>query len=248
LPNKLEAHYVREDRHGIGQVSQLPLITAADAPAVDMCCDSCADPGGSRDEGWLRYSRYARWLAWASLAWMTVEGTVGLIVGITAGSIALTGWALGSTVEGLASIIVIWRFTGARVMSESAERRAQRGVAISFWLLAPYIAVQAVRDLATHHATAASVLGIALTASSVIIMPVLGIAKQRLGRRLGSGATAGEGTQNLMCAAQAAAVLIGLAVVAIWPAGWPIDPVIALGIAAWSAWEGRQAWQGDGCC
>jgi hypothetical protein len=42
-------------------------------------------------------------------------------------------------------------------------------------------------------------------------------AERRPGRRLGSGATAGEGTQNLMCAAQAAAVLAGLAVVAAWP-------------------------------
>ena len=174
---------------------------------------------------------------------MTAEGAIGLAAGITAGSIALTGWALGSAVEGLASIIVVWRFTGARTMSESAERRAQRGVAISFWLLAPYIAIEAVRDLAGDHQAAATILGIALTASSVVIMPVLGITKQRLGRRLGSGATAGEGTQNLMCAAQAAAVLLGLAVVAIWPAGWPIDPVIALGIAGWSAWEGHQVWR-----
>ena len=196
----------------------------------------------------MRYSRYARWLAWASLAWMTAEGAIGLVAGIAAGSIALIGWALGSAVEGLASIIVVWRFTGSRRMSESAERRAQRGVAISFWLLAPYVAVEAVHDLAGHHQATATVLGIALTASSVVVMPALGITKQRLGRRLGSGATAGEGTQNLMCAAQAAAVLVALAVVAVWPGGWPIDPVIALGIAAWSAWEGRQAWHGDGCC
>jgi divalent metal cation (Fe/Co/Zn/Cd) transporter len=79
----------------------------------------------------------------------------------------------------------------------------------------------------------------------VIVMPVLGFTKQRLGRRLNSGATAGEEIQNLMRAAQAAAVLAALAV---WPAGWPVDPVIALGIAVWSAWEGRQAWRGDGCC
>lgn len=144
---------------------------------------------------------------------------------------------------------MIWRFTGRRTLSETAERRAQRGVAVSFWVLAPYIAVQAIRELASHHQTTASLLGIALTASSVIIMPALGIAKQRLGQRLNSGATAGEGVQNLMCAAQAAAaVLVGLAAVAIWPSGWPIDPSIALGIAAWSAWQGRQSWQGADCC
>jgi divalent metal cation (Fe/Co/Zn/Cd) transporter len=202
----------------------------------------------SPDEQWLRAARYARWLAWASLAWMTAEGVVGLLAGFAAGSIALVGWALGSAIEGLASVIVVWRFTGSRTLSETAERRAQKAVAVSFWLLAPYIAIEAIRDLAGHHAASASALGIVLTASSVVIMPVLGIAKRRLGRRLQSGATAGEGTQNLMCATQAAAVLIGLAVIAIWPGGWPIDPIIALGIAAWSVWEGNRSWRGTDCC
>jgi divalent metal cation (Fe/Co/Zn/Cd) transporter len=179
---------------------------------------------------------------------MTAEGGIGLAAGVAAGSVALTGWALGSVIEGLASVIVIWRFTGARTVSETAERRAARAVAVSFWLLAPWITYQAVSDLASRHQEEFSVAGIALTAASVVIMPVLGAAKRRLGRRLSSEATAGEGTQNLMCAAQAAAVLAGLAVVAAWPGAWPADPVIALGIAAWSAWEGRQSWQGANCC
>jgi divalent metal cation (Fe/Co/Zn/Cd) transporter len=179
---------------------------------------------------------------------MAAEGVVGLLAGYAAGSIALVGWALGSVIEGLASVIVVWRFTGSRMLSESAERRAQRAVAVSFWLLAPYIAFEAIRDLAGHHAATASAVGIALTASSVVIMPVLGIAKRRLGRQLQSGATAGEGTQNLMCAAQAAGVLLALAVVAIWPGGWPIDPIIALGIAAWATWEGSRSWRGEDCC
>jgi divalent metal cation (Fe/Co/Zn/Cd) transporter len=121
-------------------------------------------------------------------------------------------------------------------------------VAVSFWLLAPYITLEAIRDLIGHHPATASALGIVLTASSVIIMPVLGIAKRRLGRQLQSRATAGEGTQNLMCAAQAAGVLLALAVVAVWPGGWPIDPIIALGIAAWSVWEGTESWRGSDCC
>ena len=60
-------------------------------------------------------------------------------------------WALGSGIEPLASAIVVWRFTGSRIMSETSERRAQRAVAVSFWPLAPYIAIQAIRDLAAHH-------------------------------------------------------------------------------------------------
>lgn len=211
--------------------------------------DTCtATVAGAPDAQWLRAARYARWLAWMSLAWMTAEGVVGLVAGFAAGSIALVGWALGSGIEGLASVIVVWRFTGSRTLSPTSERRAQQLVAVSFWLLAPYIAVEAIRDLAGHHPASATTLGIALTASSLVIMPVLGIAKRRLGARLNSGATAGEGTQNLMCAAQAAAVLLALAVVAIWPGGWPIDPVIALGISGWSIWEGNRSWRGTDCC
>jgi divalent metal cation (Fe/Co/Zn/Cd) transporter len=208
-------------------------------PAADL-----AEPGSD----WRRAAKYARWLAWASLAWMLAEGSLGLLAGFSAGSIALVGWALGSAIEALASMIVVWRFTGTRTLSETAERRAQRAVAVSFWLLAPYIAIEAVRDLTGHHPSMASALGIALTASSVVVMPVLGIAKRRLGRQLQSGATASEGTQNLMCAAQAGAVLVGLAVIAIWPAGWPIDPVIALGIGGWAIREGFESWRGINCC
>jgi len=218
-------------------------------PAVHTCCEDCAPATAAHpDERWLRNARYARWLAWASLAWMAAEGVVGLAAGFAAGSIALVGWALGSGIEGLASVIVVWRFTGSRTLSETAERRAQKAVAVSFWLLAPYIAIEAIRDLAAHHPASATPLGIALAASSLVIMPVLGMAKRRLGGRLGSGATAGEGTQNLMCAAQAAGVLLALIVVAVWPGGWPVDPVIALGIAAWSVWEGNRSWRGADCC
>jgi divalent metal cation (Fe/Co/Zn/Cd) transporter len=178
---------------------------------------------------------------------MTAEGLLGLIAGAAAGSIALIGWALGSVIEGLAAVIVIWRFTGDRTLSDTAEGRAQKAVAISFFLLAPYIGVQATWDLIGGHHADTSVLGIVLTASSLLVMPALGIAKQRLGRILGSGATASEGVQNLLCAAQAGAVLLGLALTAAlgW---WWADPIIGLTIAAIAIHEGRQAWRGQDCC
>jgi divalent metal cation (Fe/Co/Zn/Cd) transporter len=201
-----------------------------------------------RDAGWHRAARQARWLAWVSLAWMCAEGAVGLWQGIAAGSVALTGWALGSAVEGLASVIVVWRFTGARTLSETAERRAQRGVAVSFWLLAPCITAESVRDLVAGHHPEATVIGMALTAAALLEMPLLGRAKHRLGQRLGSAATTGEGTQNYLCAAQAAAVLAGLAVTAAWPGGWWLDPLIGLGIAAVAIREGTGSWRGDDCC
>lgn len=199
------------------------------------------------DPAWQRAAHRARALSWVSLVWMTAEGTIGLVAGVQAQSISLTGWALGSVIEGLASVIVIWRFTGTRTLSETAEGHARRAVAVSFFLLAPYIAVAAVRDLLTGHASETTVLGIVVTAVSLVGMPALGVAKRRLGATLGSGATAGEGGQNLLCAAQAGAVLLGLAATA--TLGWTwVDPVIALLLAAWAVREGREAWHGQDCC
>ena len=179
---------------------------------------------------------------------MCAEGAVGLWQGVASGSIALTGWALGSAVEGLASVIVVWRFTGSRTLSLTAERRAQRGVAVSFWLLAPYIAAQSVADLLTGHHAEGTLIGIVLTAVALLEMPLLGYTKHKLGVRLGSGATSGEGTQNYLCGAQAAAVLLALAITSAWPGGWWLDPVIGLGIAAIAVWEGTGAWRGEECC
>ena len=167
---------------------RLEPVRPSDQDAVtDRCCADCTGPeGASKDDRWLANARYARWLAWASLAWMTAEGAIGLAAGFAAGSIALVGWALGSAIEALASVIVAWRFTGRWTLSVTSEHRAQQAVAVSFWLLAPYITIQAIRDLAYHHPSSTSVIGIALTALSVVIMPVLGITKHRLGQRLSS--------------------------------------------------------------
>ena len=209
-----------------------------------MFASALPDDQRVHDLRWLRAARWARLLSWVSLAWMTGEGLLGLVAGLDAGSVSLLGWAVGSVIEGLASIIVIWRFTGARTLSETAEARAQRAVAASFFLLAPYLVIQSVHDLATAHAAETTVLGIVVTAASVVAMPALGIAKRHLGANLGSRATVGEGVQNLICAAQAAAVLIGLAVTA--ADGWTwVDPAVALLLAAWAIREGIKAWQGD---
>jgi divalent metal cation (Fe/Co/Zn/Cd) transporter len=131
-------------------------------------------------------------------------------------------------------------------MSESAERRAQKLVAISFFLLAPYVAFEATRSLVTGSHPETSWVGIALAATSLVAMPLLGRAKQRIGMRLDSAATAGEGTQNMLCAYLAGAVLIGLAGNAAFGAWW-LDPVAAFVIAGVALDEGREIWHGDDC-
>jgi hypothetical protein len=67
-------------------VSGLPVIQAPTSP---------------RDAAWLRRARLAKRLSWASLGWLCIEGSVGVLAGISAGSIALLGFGLDSAIEGL---------------------------------------------------------------------------------------------------------------------------------------------------
>ncbi|WP_055399133.1 MULTISPECIES: cation transporter [unclassified Mycobacterium] len=213
-------------------------------PAVADECTVAA----TRDAGWRRDADWARRLAWVSLVAVLVEGGIGLWQGLAVGSVALTGWALGGVSEALASAMVVWRFSGARTFSAHAERHAQRGVAVSFWLTAPYIAAESIRELIGERHPEASPIGIALAAAGLLVMPMLGRANRRLGARLDSGATEAEGIQNYLCAAQAAGVLVGLAATALWSGGWWIDPAVGLGIAGVAAWQGVRAWRGHACC
>lgn len=204
-------------------------------------------PPAARSAAWLRAARHAKRLAWASLAWMSVEGFVGVLAGVQAHSLGVVTWAASSFVEALASLIVVWRFTGHRALSETSEARAQRWVAASFFLLAPYFVVEAVRKLIEGGGTDTTVLAVALTLSAIVLMPLLGWAKLRLGKQLDSGATAGEGIQNIMCAVQAATALVAVAGAGIGLSF--LDPIAALVIAAIALKEGRDGWRGqDTCC
>src|SRR3954469_10034520 len=200
----------------------------------------------ARSDEWERAARMAVLLSWASLFYMGIEGGVGVWQGVSAGSIALVGWGLASFIEGVASAIIVWRFTGSRRLSGTAEGRAQRLVAVQFFILAPYVLVQSARTLLGGGHADVTVIGMALTATSVVLMPLLGKAKHRLAERLGSSATAGEGTQNLLCGIQAAAVLVGLVANAAVGAWW-LDPLIGLFIAFVAVKEGREAWRGETC-
>lgn len=195
---------------------------------------------------WLYGARRARRLALLSLAWLCFEGAATTTAGLLAGSVALVGNGLDGAIEGLASSIVVWRFSGSRMLSTRSERRAQQLVALSFLLLAPYIAFEAARAVVVEHRAETSLLGITLSIATLCVCPRLGRAKLRLGEQLGSSATAGEGRQNLICSYLAAAVLVGLLGNTLFGIWW-LDPVVALAIAVLAIAEARRAWRGESC-
>jgi divalent metal cation (Fe/Co/Zn/Cd) transporter len=206
-----------------------------------------ASAGPARDAAWHRAASRARLLSWLSLAYMTTESAIAIVAAVLASSVALLGFGLDSAIEGLASVIIIWRFTGTRTLSQTAEAHARQAVAITFFLLAPYITNDALTTLAARDHARTSWLGIGLSISSLIVMPVLGMAKRRLGAQLASAATTGEGSQNLLCAYLATVVLIGLLANTAF-GWWWLDPLVGLGIAGLAIREGIETWRGQDCC
>lgn len=201
---------------------------------------SAADP---QREQWRRQ---ARWLAWGGIVWHVVEFAIAAIAGFAASSIALIGFGADSLIEALAGFVVLWLFTGGRVESPAAERRAQQLIAISFYVLAAYVGIEAVRSLIGGDEPGTSWVGIGLAAFTAATMPLLATAKRRLGGKLGSSATVQEASQTQLCAYLSIALLVGLGANALlgW---WWADPLAALAIAAVALREGQETWRGDSC-
>ena len=194
-----------------------------------------------------RLERRARLLAWTWIAWHVVEFAIAIAAGIAAGSIALIGFGADSLIEAVAGFVVVWLFTGTRVGSHTAERRAQQLIAVSFFVLAAYVSVESVRTFFDGQHSDVSWIGIALAAFTAVTMPLLAYAKRQVGHKLHSTATVKEASQTTLCAYLSVALLIGLLANAI--AGWWwADPLAALFIAAVAVKEGRESWRGEGCC
>lgn len=188
--------------------------------------------------------RRARLLAWTGLGWHGIEATVAIAAGVAAGSVALVGFGADSLIELAAGLVVLWCLASSRAM---AERRAQQMIAVSFYVLSVYVAVEAIRSLAAGNHPAVSWVGIGLSIVTLITMPPLATAKARVADALKSSATKSESRQTMLCAYMSAGLLFGLGLNALlgW---WWADPVTGLGIAAVALREGRDAWRGESCC
>ncbi|BBY61500.1 hypothetical protein MSAR_46360 [Mycolicibacterium sarraceniae] len=140
---------------------------------------------------------------------------------------------------------IAWQFSAHD--PQTREKTALRIVAVSFFALAIYVAIDSVLALVGMQEARHSPIGIGLAAISLAIMPVLSLAQRRAGREVGSFSAVADSTQTLLCTYLSAVLLAGLLVNAL--AGWWwADPLAALVIAAVAAREGLKAWRGDGCC
>jgi divalent metal cation (Fe/Co/Zn/Cd) transporter len=181
-------------------------------------------------------------VGWCALSvlWSAVVGVSSAVVGVAASSAALLGFGANSVLDGAASAVLIWRFGEARSHGRDAdavERRAVLAVSVVMIGVALYVAATAIAALADHSAPARSLVGIALTAPSTLVLPVLARAKLGLAGQMRSAALRGDGVLSLAGAVLAAATLVSLIVRAAlgW---WWADAAAALVIAVMLLGEG----------
>jgi divalent metal cation (Fe/Co/Zn/Cd) transporter len=189
-----------------------------------------------------------RLLVAATITYNTIEAIVALTAGTLASSTALIGFGLDSVIEVSSAATVAWQFSAREhTVREAREKTALRIIALSFFALAAYVTVDAVRALTGTGEATSSLPGIVLAAFSLAVMPLLSAAQRRAGRELGSASAVADSKQTLLCTYLSAVLLAGLVLNAALGWSWA-DPIAALTIAAVALKEGRDAWRGKGCC
>ncbi|WP_072687187.1 cation transporter [Rhodococcus marinonascens] len=190
-------------------------------------------------------SRRIRWFVAATISYNVLEAGIALTEGTRVSSTTLIGFGLDSVIEVSSAAAVAWQFAGKD--PEARERIALRVIAFSFFGLALYVTVAAIRALLGVGEAQHSSVGITLAAVSLAIMPTLSWAQRRAGRELGSLSAVADSKQTLLCTYLSAVLLVGLLLNSLLGWSWA-DPIAALGIAVIAVKEGVNAWKGDTCC
>lgn len=203
------------------------------------------EPAGAAPTRRAVLAKRVRWLVAATITYNVVEAAVAITAGTIASSTALIGFGLDSIIEVSSAAAVAWQFAGRDPAAR--EKVALRVIAVSFFALAGYVAVESVRALVGGAEAEHSTIGLALAAVSLAVMPGLSYAQRRAGRELRSRSAVADSKQTLLCTYLSAVLLVGLGVNSLFGWSWA-DPIAALVIAAVAVKEGREAWRGDGCC
>lgn len=184
-------------------------------------------------------------LEYFTVLYNIAEGLVSVWAGAAAGSIALIGFGLDSFIESFSGGILIWRLrrsSGDDQREKELERKAVKLVACSFFLLAAYVAYEAVEKLYGGIRPEGSLIGVVITLISILIMRSLAKKKLELGKRIGSRALVADAMETVACIAFSVTLIVGLGLNLLlgW---WWADPAVSLVIAALLLHEGAEFWR-----
>ncbi len=189
--------------------------------------------------------RRGRLLEFFTIGWNLIEAFVAIGAGLVAGSTSLIGFGIDSIIESSSGIVLLWRLQeGER--GEEREKFALKLVGVSFLLLAGYIAFDAVKSLMYFEPPQVSFVGIGLAVLSVIIMPLLALAKLKVAENLNSKAMKADSRQTDICAYLSAILLVGLSLNALF-GWWWADSAAALLMIPIIVKEAFEALRGETC-
>jgi len=188
-------------------------------------------------------------LEWFTIIYNSLEGLIALAAGFLSGSIALVGFGFDSAIEVTSGAALLWRLRGdaSERTRERHEAAALRIVGVCFLVLALYVSYDALQSLVSREAPQRSIFGIVLAVASLIVMPLLALAKRRVAGHIASAALTADARQTQLCTYLSGILLCGLVLNASlgW---WWADPVAALAMVPIIAKEGSDALRGRTCC
>jgi len=189
--------------------------------------------------------RLGIWIEVVTIAWMTFEASIAIIVGYMTRSVSLQGFGIDSVIELIAGGILLWRLLveqrgGTTDAIEQAERRAAWVTALSLFALAIYIVGDSTFALIIQSRPEASWWGVGLAIAAAIFMPVLWQGKLRVARRIGSAALKADAACSATCAYMSFTLLAGLLLNRLF-GWWWADPLAALVLVYFIVREGREA-------
>ena len=151
--------------------------------------------------------RRAIGLAVLIIVWDVIEGAVAVTAGLVAGSIALVGFGIDSSIEVFAASVVLWQLHGG---TPHRQRPALRAIAVTFFVLAVYVAIESVRDLVGGGEAGESTVGIGLNVVALLVMVPVAVAQSRTGRALDNDVLVAQAKETWLSNALSINVLVGL--------------------------------------
>jgi divalent metal cation (Fe/Co/Zn/Cd) transporter len=244
-------HFPDAANDGRGELTARHAAAVAADSSGCTCAGTCACAAPAERSSDPTTRRWAWWLTAATIGWNTLEAAIAIAGGVLAGSIALVGFGLDSVVEVSSALVIVWRLSrqgGDHQANERAERRAVRLIALSFFAIGLYVAVDSVTTLlGVRDEPRPSGVGLAITALSLVVMPSLAFAKRRVAARMSSVALRADAAETMLCTYLSAVVLLGLAANALF-GWWWMDPIAGLVVAGLAVREGRAAWTSGELC
>lgn len=185
-------------------------------------------------------------LSYATVGYNVLEGVVAVGAGAVTNSSALLAFGLDSFIESLSGSVMIWRFAKHRSDEEEArlEKKAQKLVAYTFFILGIYVLIDASMQLLAKEEPDKSLIGVVIAVFSLLIMPSISLAKYRLGKQIKSKSLVADSKQTLACIMMSGALLLGVGLNYIFGFWWA-DPVAGIAISILLFHEGKEALEAE---